>query len=84
MIPISLKETINDRKLIRQALTEFNKRLDLHNTVNEWKWKPTVENTWSAFKVHFTRAIITCKKRDGTFRDMGISKHVQAGLDENK
>ena len=45
MILVSLKETINDRELIIKALTEFNKHVDLHHTVNKWKSKPTVDKT---------------------------------------
>ena len=81
---VSLKETVQDRKLIRQALTEFNKHVDLHKAVDEWKLKFPAQKTWSLFKIHFTKAIIIRRKRGGTFRDIGIANNVQADLDANK
>lgn len=42
---VSLEETINDTQLISQALAEFNKNVDLHNTIYKWKLKTTTENT---------------------------------------
>ena len=84
MILVCLKETVQDRKLIRQALTEFNKHTDLHASVDEWKLKSATNKTWGAFKIHFTKAIITRRKRGGTFQDVGISNNVQADLDANK
>ena len=76
IILVSLKETVQDRKLIHQALTEFNKHVDLHTAVDEWKLKPPAQKTWGAFKIHFTKAIITHRKRGGTCWDIGIANNV--------
>ena len=84
MILVCLKETVQDRKLIRQALREFNKHADLHASVDEWKLKSATDKTWDAFKIHFPKAIITHRKRCDTFRDIGIANNVQADLDANK
>ena len=84
MILVSLKETIPDRKLIREALSQFDQHVDLHPTVDEWKLKSQENKTWSAFKTHFTRAIITRNKRGGSLKDAGIINHVQAEIDNNK
>ena len=84
MILVSLKETIPDRKLIREALSQFDQHVDLHPTVDEWKLKSQENKTWSDFKTHFTRAIITRNKRGGSLKDAGIINHVQAEIDNNK
>ena len=52
-ILVSLKETVDDKVLIRQGIDQFNKHMDLNDAVDEWKKKATNTKTWKAFQTHF-------------------------------
>jgi uncharacterized phage-associated protein len=76
-ILVSLNETVNDKVLVRQGIDQFNKHMDLSESVDEWKKKPTVDKTWAAFKSHFSKAITKNQKRSGTLKEIGIANQVQ-------
>lgn len=84
MILASLNEVFPDRKLVRKVLTEFDKHVDLHPTVDEWKFKAPPDKTCAVFKTHFTRTIVTWNKREGSLKNVGIINHDQSEIDENK
>ena len=41
----SLNETVNDKVLIRQGIDQFNKHMDLNESVDEWKKNLAVNKT---------------------------------------
>ena len=80
----SLNETVHDKVLIRQGIDQFNKHMDLNDSVDEWKKKLTADKTWQAFKTHFSKAITKNQKRSGTLKDIGIANQVQQQVETNR
>eukprot|EP00978_Attheya_sp_CCMP212_P009529 scaffold22535_cov32-Attheya_sp.AAC.2 len=79
----SLNETVNDKVLIRQGIDQFNKHMDLNESVDEWKKKPALNKTWTEFKTHFSKAIAKNQKRSGTLKEIGIANQVQEQVAAN-
>ena len=73
---VTLKETINDKILIWQAIDQFNKHMDLNEGVDDWKKTPVGNKTWKNFKVHFSKAVTKNQKRAGTLKEIGITNKV--------
>jgi hypothetical protein len=82
-ILVSLSETINNKVLIRQAIGQFNKHMNLNESVDEWKKKLAVNKTWTEFKTHFSKAITKNQKRSGTLKEIGIANQVQEQVSAN-
>eukprot|EP00978_Attheya_sp_CCMP212_P027535 scaffold92242_cov31-Attheya_sp.AAC.1 len=80
----SLNETVNDKVLIRQGIDQFNKHMDLNESVDEWKKKPAVNKTWTEFKTHFSKPITKNQKRSGTLKEIGIANQVQEQVAANR
>ena len=76
-ILITLQETVNDKILIRQAIDQFNKHMDLNEAVDDWKKTTAPNKTWKNFKIHFAKAVTKNQKRAGTLKDIGIANEVQ-------
>lgn len=83
-ILVWLGETVPDKKLIRQAISEFNKHADLHQALDEWKRKDPVDKTWDNLKTHITKAVVTFTKRSSTLKSIGIVSQVQEQITSNK
>ena len=76
-ILVTLQETINDKILIRQAIDQFNKHMDLNEAVDEWKKTSSQNKNWKNFKTHFAKAVTKNQKRAGSLKNIGIANEVQ-------
>ena len=81
-IPVSLQETVTDKFLIRQAIDQFKKHMDLNEAVDEWK-QIAPQKTWKKFKMHFTKAVMKNQKRSGALREIGIANQVKEQVETN-
>eukprot|EP00978_Attheya_sp_CCMP212_P028926 scaffold101114_cov61-Attheya_sp.AAC.4 len=83
--PSTLNKTVNNKVLvIRQGIDQFNKHMDLNESVDEWKKKPALNNTWTELKTHFSKAITKNQKRSGSLKEIGIANQVQEQVAANR
>ena len=66
-ILLYLQDTVTNKVLIRQVIYQFNKHMDINESVEAWK-NIASQKSWKKFKMHFTKAVMKNQKRSGTLR----------------
>jgi hypothetical protein len=73
---LHLQVDCQEKTLIRTAMNQFQKQMDLNDAVDRWKEKETHLKTWMAFKAFFGKEIRKNKNRKGTFKAIGLANAV--------
>jgi hypothetical protein len=60
-------------RMIRTAMNQFQKHMDLNAVVDRWKEKVTDQKTWLNFKAHFSKEIKKKRTRKGTSKEIGLA-----------
>jgi hypothetical protein len=79
---IRLKVDCNEKTIIRTAMNQFQKQMDLNDAVDRWKERGTGEKSWEKFKNFFNKETRKNKNRQGTYKAMGIANAVTQQLVE--
>ena len=82
-ILVSLQETVAEKVMICQYIDQFNKHMDLNETVDYWK-EIVPQKTWKKFKMHFTKLVTNNQKLIGTLREIGISNKFKEQVETNR
>jgi hypothetical protein len=65
-----------EKTLIRTAMNQFQKQMDLNDAIDWWKEKEIHLKTCMAFKAFFDKEIRKNKNRKGTFKAIGLANAV--------
>jgi hypothetical protein len=65
---VQLQVGCPEQTLIRAAMGQFQKQMDLNDAVDRWKEKPANQKTWALFKIFFSKEIKKNRNRQGTFK----------------
>jgi hypothetical protein len=71
-----------EKTIIRTAMKQFQKQMDLNDAVDRWKEKPPLEKTWAKFKTFFSKETKKNRNRQGTFRAIGLANAATQQLGE--
>ena len=69
--------------MICQYIEQFNKHMDLNETVDYWK-EIVPQKTWKKFKMQFTKLVTNNQKLIGTLREIGISNKFKEQVETNR
>jgi hypothetical protein len=61
------------KTMIRMAMNQFQKHMDLNDALDRWEEKETDPKTWSNFRAHFSKEFKKNRTRKGTFKEIGLA-----------